>query len=59
MMDELMWIKQKSQKAKEMSPKYEERAFYHGLELSIDELAKRIDQKQAELDGRIWNHEKW
>lgn len=58
-MDELAWIKQEADKAQKSETKYEERAFYYALSSFTDELAKRIEQRQSELDGRIWNHEKW
>ncbi|MGR3741875.1 hypothetical protein [Companilactobacillus sp. DQM5] len=58
-MDEINWIKQQAQELSLKSQKYEDRAFYKNLESLTDELITRIEQKQAELDGRIWNHKGW
>lgn len=58
-MDEINWMKEQAEKLRSSSTKYEDRAFYNSLIELSDELQKRIDQKQAELDGRIWNHNGW
>lgn len=58
-MDEFEWIKQEADKLKSNSPEYEERAFYTSLGNFASELSKRIEQKESELDGRIWNHDRW
>ncbi|GKQ42775.1 hypothetical protein RD055328_06980 [Companilactobacillus sp. RD055328] len=58
-MDEINWIKEQATKLQTEAKSYEKRAFYHELDKLADELATRIEQKQGELDGRIWNHKGW
>lgn len=41
------------------TPGYEERSLLRSMKLLINEQYKRIDQKEAEIDGRSWNPKKW
>ncbi|MDO1605339.1 hypothetical protein Q2T76_04615 [Lactobacillus sp. YT155] len=58
-MEDIQWIKETALKLETEANAYENRAFYHELAKVTDELATRLEQKQAELDGRIWNHQGW
>lgn len=40
-------------------PKYEERAILAYLADHLAEMNKRIEQKQQQIDGELWNHEGW
>lgn len=59
MNDEINWIKEQAVKLETESKSYEDRAFFNSLGQLSEELAIRIEQKQGELDGRIWNHKRW
>ncbi|APT18434.1 hypothetical protein FC62_GL001000 [Amylolactobacillus amylotrophicus DSM 20534] len=39
--------------------RYEERALLAYLQEHLAELDKRIEQKQQQIDGELWNHEGW
>ena len=53
------WLPVQIQLQKEQATTYEEQAFYTALQQTSDELALRIEQRQGELDGRIWNATNW
>ena len=44
---------------KQQATTYEDQAFYEALAELNQALATRIEQRQGELDGRIWNATKW
>lgn len=53
------WLTEQIQLQKEQATTYEEQAFYTALQQTSDELVLRIEQRQGELDGRIWNATNW
>ncbi|MFT8825212.1 MAG: hypothetical protein ABF536_04305 [Liquorilactobacillus mali] len=38
---------------------YKKRAFFEYLAELCGEQGKRIEQAESELDGRLWNPQKW
>ncbi|MFL2062453.1 hypothetical protein ACEN4E_01560 [Latilactobacillus sakei] len=53
------WLNQQIQMLKQQAATYEDQAFYEALAELNQALATRIEQRQGELDGRIWNATKW
>ncbi|MFL2080210.1 hypothetical protein ACEN4A_00690 [Latilactobacillus sakei] len=53
------WLNQQIQMLKQQATTYEDQAFYEALVELNQALATRIEQRQGELDGRIWNATKW
>ncbi|WP_416353384.1 hypothetical protein ACNAN0_11765 [Agrilactobacillus fermenti] len=41
------------------APAYETRALYQETIILLKAQARRIEQAEAEIDGRTWNHETW
>ena len=39
--------------------RFKQRALLERTQDLVKEQIKRIHQAQRELDGRVWNHEKW
>ncbi|KRL58828.1 hypothetical protein [Latilactobacillus fuchuensis] len=58
-MTEENWLQQQIQQLQSQATTYEDQAFYQALGQVSHELAQRIEQRQGELDGRIWNATKW
>ncbi|WP_225972209.1 hypothetical protein [Companilactobacillus allii] len=60
MMDEQSsWLIDQINQLKDKQVKYEDRAFLSALKQVVIEQSTRTDQIQHELDGRLWNHDKW
>ncbi|WP_334329926.1 hypothetical protein [Companilactobacillus sp. HBUAS59699] len=53
------WLVDQIDQLKESQPEYEKRAFLTALKKVVTEQSIRTDQIQHELDGRLWNHDKW
>ncbi|KRK78596.1 hypothetical protein [Companilactobacillus nodensis] len=53
------WLMDQIDQLKNSQPEYERRAFLTALKKIVNEQATRTDQIQHELDGRLWNHDKW
>ncbi|KRL02683.1 hypothetical protein [Liquorilactobacillus capillatus] len=53
------WLIKKLDKLAESARDYEERAFFYSMSLTALQQAKRIEQAQGELDGRLWNPSQW
>lgn len=53
------WLMDQIDQLKNSQPEYEKRAFLTALKKVVMEQAVRTDQIQHELDGRLWNHDKW
>ena len=58
-MENKEWIQERILKLSAAAKTYEEKAYYTGLLETVDELSDRIEQRQAELDGRSWNANNW
>ncbi|GAY73562.1 hypothetical protein [Lentilactobacillus kosonis] len=57
--DEQKWLlAQLDQQAKD-STSFIERALFVATKELVIEQSKRIEQHEGELDGRIWNPDKW
>lgn len=53
------WLMDQIDQLKNSQPEYEKRAFLTALKKVVTEQVVRTDQIQHELDGRLWNHDKW
>lgn len=53
------WVQQQIQQLQQQALTYQDRAFYTALAQVNQEVTQRIEQRQGELDGRIWNATKW
>ncbi|WP_461214259.1 hypothetical protein [Lacticaseibacillus sp. GG6-2] len=53
------WLLQQAQQAEEAATTYEDKAFYLALQDFIREQTRRLDQAEGELDGTLWDHERW
>ncbi len=53
------WLLSQVDQLKDKQPEYEKRAFLTALKKVVIEQVIRTDQIQHELDGRLWNHDKW
>lgn len=53
------WLLNQVTELKSKQAAYEDRAFLTALQVVIKEQARRSEQIQAELDGRLWNPGKW
>ncbi|APX73191.1 hypothetical protein M5C72_08910 [Companilactobacillus allii] len=53
------WLIDQINQLKDKQVKYEDRAFLSALKQVVIEQSTRTDQIQHELDGRLWNHDKW
>jgi len=59
MNDEQDWLVQQLNQQASDSSSFVERALFTAAENLVIEQGKRIDQHEGELDGRIWNPDKW
>lgn len=53
------WTRQQINKLINESQDFKEQAFYQALQDTMTEQFQRIEQLQGEVDGRVWNPEKW
>lgn len=53
------WAAQTLRELQNKAPDYRQQALLQAAADYADKLTKRIDLSEAELDGRIWNHEQW
>lgn len=58
-MEKQTWVNQELTQLAETSKRFQEASFLLAVKKVMHEQQKRIDQKQAELDGRMWNPGKW
>ncbi|GAJ27467.1 hypothetical protein JCM15457_2457 [Liquorilactobacillus sucicola DSM 21376 = JCM 15457] len=53
------WLIQRLDEAADSSMKYENRAFFRAMAATALQQSKRIEQAQGEMDGRLWNPNRW
>lgn len=58
-MDTTTWLQQQIKELEEQADDYIDKAFWIALNDMVVEQAKRIEQSQGELDGRMWSTGKW
>lgn len=58
-MDNQKWLETILQKQINHEPGFARRALLERAQDFVREQGKRITQAQGELDGRVWNHQKW
>ncbi|WP_461240217.1 hypothetical protein [Paucilactobacillus sp. N302-9] len=58
-MEKQAWVNQELTQLAETSKSFQEVSLLLAVKQVMHEQQKRIDQKQAELDGRMWNPGKW
>ena len=58
-MDTRQWLVHQLTVYIQHEPKFKPRALLERTRDLVREQSKRLDQARRELDGRIWNHEKW
>ncbi|UQS83441.1 hypothetical protein [Bombilactobacillus thymidiniphilus] len=59
LMDDTQWLLDQIRAQQKKAPQYEIRAFWQGLATLVEQQAKRNEQLEAEIDGRLWNHDQW
>ncbi|MFT8949103.1 MAG: hypothetical protein ABGA11_01955 [Liquorilactobacillus hordei] len=53
------WLTAEVSKLATKEEDYKKRAFFEYLTELCEEQGKRIEQAESELDGRLWNPQKW
>ncbi len=53
------WLLDQARQAAEAAGTYEDQAFFVALQDFIREQSRRIEQAEGELDGTLWDHERW
>lgn len=53
------WYQDLIEQEKNSAAEYEKRALLQYVSEYLVELDKRIEQKEGQLDGELWNHEEW
>lgn len=59
MSNQNIWLIEQVKALAKKQPEYQDRAFLLALQTVIKEQQKRTSQIQSELDGRLWNHDRW
>ncbi|MGX7174260.1 DUF948 domain-containing protein [Enterococcus ratti] len=52
------WVLKQLEELSE-STDYETKALLHETKQLLMEISDRIEQLQGEIDGKIWDHQKW
>ncbi|UQS87463.1 hypothetical protein MOO44_04730 [Nicoliella spurrieriana] len=53
------WLLEQLQKFAKTEPDFPDRCLFEAAQRMVVEQAKRIQQANDELDGRIWSPDKW
>lgn len=53
------WLLDATKQLEEAATTYEERALYAQLADFIREQSRRLEQAEGELDGTLWDHQRW
>ncbi|MFT8425801.1 MAG: hypothetical protein ABF682_10485 [Liquorilactobacillus sp.] len=53
------WLTAEATELAKKEKNYKRRAFFEYLAVLCEEQGKRIEQAENELDGRLWDSQKW